>query len=86
MPSANRSTTATGFHIAARGLPQEDQTRSRERTCDRCEHPLECVEQNRRMGTWVGSFICPNCRAEYLYVYRWSRLMRRSDEHAGGKQ
>jgi hypothetical protein len=85
MPRANRSNAAASFHIAARGLRQAG-TRSREHECDRCEHPLECVEQNRRMGTWLGSLICPNCRAEYLYVYRWSRLMRRSDFYAGGRQ
>ncbi|MCA1559999.1 MAG: hypothetical protein LC753_06790 [Acidobacteria bacterium] len=85
MRSANQPNTATGFHIAARGLRQAE-TRSRDRECDHCEHPLECVEQNRRMGTWLGSFICPNCRAEYLYVYRWSRLMRRSDFYASGRQ
>jgi Zn finger protein HypA/HybF involved in hydrogenase expression len=46
-------------------------------SCTRCESPLECVEQNRRSGTWLGSFICPNCRSEYFYAYRWGRLMRR---------
>jgi hypothetical protein len=39
---------------------------------------LECVEQNRRSGTWVGSFICPNCRSEYFYAYRWGRLLRKT--------
>jgi len=39
---------------------------------------LECVEQNRRSGTWVGSFICPNCRSEYFYAYRWGRLLKKA--------
>jgi len=46
--------------------------------CDRCCRRLECVEQNRRLGTWVGSFICPNCRNEYFYAYRWGRLLLRA--------
>jgi hypothetical protein len=46
--------------------------------CSRCDYTLECVEQNRRSGTWLGSFICPNCRSEYFYAYRWGRLMQKS--------
>jgi hypothetical protein len=46
--------------------------------CLQCASPLECVEQNRRAGTWVGSLMCPHCRSEYLYAYRWGRLLRRS--------
>jgi hypothetical protein len=46
-------------------------------TCAHCTYGLECVEQNRRSGTWVGSFICPNCRSEYFYAYRWGRLLRK---------
>jgi len=46
--------------------------------CAQCANPLECVEQSRRAGSWLGSLICPNCRSEYLYAYRWGRLMRRS--------
>ena len=46
--------------------------------CVHCAHSLECVEQNRRSGTWVGSFICPNCRSEYLYAYRWGRLLKKN--------
>lgn len=44
-------------------------------SCSHCTHALECVEQNRRSGTWLGSFICPNCRSEYFYAYRWGRLV-----------
>jgi hypothetical protein len=47
-------------------------------SCAQCEYPIECVEQNRRSGTWLGSFICPNCRSEYFYAYRWGRLMRKT--------
>lgn len=47
-------------------------------TCVHCTYGLECVEQNRRSGTWVGSFICPNCRSEYLYAYRWGRLLKKA--------
>ena len=43
-----------------------------------CAYGLECVEQNRRSGTWVGSFVCPNCRSEYFYAYRWGRLLKKS--------
>lgn len=46
-------------------------------TCGHCMHGLECVEQNRRSGTWVGSFICPNCRSEYFYAYRWGKLLKK---------
>jgi len=51
---------------------------ARDFCCAQCEYPLECVEQSRRAGSWLGSLICPNCRSEYLYAYRWGRLMRRS--------
>jgi hypothetical protein len=47
-------------------------------TCVQCTHGLECVEQNRRSGTWVGLFICPNCRSEYFYAYRWGKLLKKS--------
>jgi hypothetical protein len=46
--------------------------------CGHCNYTLECVDQNRRSGTWLGSFICPNCRHEYFYAYRWGRLVRKS--------
>lgn len=46
--------------------------------CGHCAHVLECVEQNRRSGTWISSFICPNCRSEYFYAYRWGQLVKKS--------
>jgi len=58
-------------------IPRAHALRGRVLTCTRCAHAMECVEQNRRSGTWVGSFICPNCRGEYLYAYRWGRLLKR---------
>jgi hypothetical protein len=61
--------------IATAGLQSGYQMRSPHLNCSHCEYPLECVEQNRRSGTWLGSFICPNCRSEYFYAYRWGRLM-----------
>jgi hypothetical protein len=54
------------------------QLQGRALTCVHCTHGLECVEQNRRSGTWVGSFICPNCRSEYFYAYRWGRLLKKT--------
>jgi hypothetical protein len=47
-------------------------------TCSHCSNGLECVEQNRREGAWVGSYICPRCRSEYFYAYRWGRLLRKN--------
>jgi len=55
-----------------------DAIHGRALTCVQCAYGLECVEQNRRSGTWVGSFICPNCRSEYFYAYRWGRLLKKS--------
>jgi hypothetical protein len=46
--------------------------------CSHCEHPLECLDKNRRSGTWLGSFMCPNCRSEYFYAYRWGRLVQKA--------
>ncbi len=63
---------------SAAALQSGYQMRSPHLNCSHCEYPLECVEQNRRSGTWLGSFICPNCRSEYFYAYRWGRLMRKS--------
>ena len=62
------------FHLDDRGTVR-DHARRRPLACAHCEHPLECVEQNRRLGTWLGSFMCPNCRSEYFYAYRWGRLL-----------
>ena len=61
----------------AAGMQSSFQLRSPHLICSQCDHKLECVEQNRSAGTWLGSLICPNCRSEYLYAYRWGRLMRR---------
>ena len=58
--------------------PHADALHGRALTCSHCLYALECVEQNRRSGTWVGSFICPNCRSEYFYAYRWGRLLRKT--------
>lgn len=69
---------ATGCRIAAAGLQPEFQVRSRHLNCGHCDYALECVEQSRRSGTWLGSFICPNCRSEYFYAYRWGRLVRKA--------
>ena len=63
----NAADLAAGYHLHGRHL-----------SCARCEHALECVEQNRRSGTWLGSFICPNCRSEYFYAYRWGRLVSKT--------
>ena len=46
--------------------------------CSHCAQSLECVEQNRRSGTWLGSLICPNCRSEYFYAYRWGQLIKKA--------
>jgi hypothetical protein len=59
------------------GLPPEYQFRSPHLNCAQCHHPLECVDQSRRSGTWLGSMICPNCRSEYFYAYRWGRLVQK---------
>ena len=56
-----------GAHLHGRAL-----------TCAHCTYGLECVEQNRRAGSWVGSFLCPNCRSEYFYAYRWGKLLERT--------
>lgn len=47
-------------------------------TCSRCATGLECVEQNRRAGAWVGSYLCPRCRSEYFYGYRWGHLLQKN--------
>ena len=88
MPRAHTHLAATGgFRIDAAGIPDttvhgrhlscahELTYASEVIRCAHCDHPLECVEQNRRSGTWLGSFMCPNCRSEYFYAYRWGRLL-----------
>ena len=64
--------------IAAAGLQSDYHVGTPHLNCGHCDYSLECLEQNRRSGTWLGSFICPNCRSEYFYAYRWGRLVRKS--------
>jgi hypothetical protein len=75
MPRTQTHLAETGGFGAAASSLKDYQIRDRHLNCAHCEHPLECVEQNRRSGTWLGSFMCPNCRSEYFYAYRWGRLL-----------
>jgi hypothetical protein len=76
MPRAQSSlVSGAGSQIAA--TVHADAQHGRAMTCSHCMYTLECVEQNRRSGTWVGSFICPNCRSEYFYAYRWGTLSKK---------
>lgn len=77
MPRAHSSIGAAAAHTPA-DLHADAHLHGRALTCAHCNYGLECVEQNRRSGTWVGSFICPNCRSEYFYAYRWGRLLKKS--------
>ena len=77
MPRAHSSLGSVSGAHAASDLQTGAYLHGRALTCARCMHGLECVEQNRRSGTWVGSFICPNCRSEYFYAYRWGRLLKK---------
>ena len=78
MPRAHSSIgSQSGAHAAA-DLRADGHVHGRALTCVHCTYGLECVEQNRRSGTWVGSFICPNCLSEYFYAYRWGRLLRKT--------
>jgi hypothetical protein len=70
--------TEASPHLAAAGLQSDYQIRSLHLNCGHCDYPLECLEQNRHSGTWLGSFLCPNCRSEYFYAYRWGRLVRKA--------
>jgi len=77
MPRAHSSIgNLSGTHPAPH--LHADALHGRALTCAHCTYSLECVEQNRRSGTWVGSFICPNCRSEYFYAYRWGRLLKKT--------
>ncbi len=78
MPRAQASEQPGEFDFASTGLQADSNLRSPQLHCGHCEYPLECVEQNRRSGTWLGSFMCPNCRSEYLYAYRWGRLVQKA--------
>ncbi len=76
--SSHSLDTSRDLEISSAGLQSSPQMQRPHLKCSHCEHPLECVEQSRRSGSWLGSLICPNCRSEYLYAYRWGRLMRRN--------
>jgi len=78
MRRSSLSTTPRAVDLSTLNLQSGLQVGKRDFSCARCEYPLECVEQSRRAGSWLGSLICPNCRSEYFYAYRWGRLMRRS--------
>jgi hypothetical protein len=78
MPRGHSSiATAPNAH-AASDLHAGATIHGRALTCLHCTYGLECVEQSRRSGTWLGSFICPNCRSEYFYAYRWGRLLKKA--------
>ena len=72
MPRAHPA-AASDFQVVANEAA--NQVRERNLTCAHCGHSLECVEQSRRSGTWLGSFMCAYCRSEYFYAYRWGRLL-----------
>jgi hypothetical protein len=78
MPRAHSSLAASSAAHSAADVHADAHLHGRALTCAHCSYGLECVEQNRRSGTWVGSFICPNCRSEYFYAYRWGRLLKKS--------
>jgi len=77
MPRAHSSIGATSAAHTAADFHADATVHGRALTCAHCMHHLECVEQNRRSGTWVGSFMCPNCRSEYFYAYRWGKLLKK---------
>lgn len=77
MPRARSFIGATEGANAAASIHADAHLANRALTCAQCRHGLECVEQNRRSGSWVGSFICPNCRSEYFYAYRWGKLLKK---------
>jgi hypothetical protein len=69
--------TASSAQHAAADVQPGLHPHGRHLVCGHCEYTLECVDQSRRTGTWLGSFICPNCRSEYFYAYRWGRLVKK---------
>lgn len=77
MRRAFTATAARGIHTFGRGVTAGFAPQGRHLLCEHCEHTLECVDQSRRSGTWLGSFMCPNCRSEYFYAYRWQRLVKK---------
>jgi hypothetical protein len=66
---------AAGFQA---GFDPQFQLRGRDMSCAQCGHALECLDHQERSGTWLGSFMCPSCRSEYFYAYRWGRLLRKA--------
>jgi len=75
MPRAHGSVSASNAPTSDfRGGPTQ---KERHLACEHCDYALECVDQSRRTGTWLGSFMCPNCRSEYFYAYRWGRLVKK---------
>jgi hypothetical protein len=77
MPRARSAIGSIAGAHAAADVGANAHLHGRALICAHCSHGLECVEQNRRSGTWVGSFICPNCRSEYFYAYRWGKLLKK---------
>ena len=77
MPRAHTAIGTLSGAVHASEVRAEAHLHGRVLTCAHCTYGLECVEQNRRAGSWVGSFLCPNCRSEYLYAYRWGRLLEK---------
>jgi hypothetical protein len=80
MSRAHHAAALTTSDVEAAGVGRQSgyDAADQHLNCSQCEYPIECVEQNRRSGTWLGSFICPNCRSEYFFAYRWGRLMRKA--------
>lgn len=63
---------------SAVALDPQPQVRGGDMSCAQCGHRLECLDHQERAGTWLGSFMCPSCRSEYFYAYRWGRLVRKA--------
>jgi hypothetical protein len=78
MPRAHSSIGSVSGAYHASDLHADAHLHGRALTCAHCTYGLECVEQNRRSGSWIGSFLCPNCRSEYFYAYRWGRLLEKA--------
>ena len=76
MPRAY-SSMGGASNAAAIAFQRGPSPHGRHLACEHCDYALECVDQSRRTGTWLGSFICPNCRSEYFYAYRWGHLVKK---------
>lgn len=81
MYRAHRIATAPTFPELTAGQPHQH-LRGPRLDCAHCDHPLECVDQSRRSGTWLGSLLCPFCRREYFYAYQWGQL---TEKESGGR-